>query len=145
MPLVVNLLSASLPRCPSRITLLTLLDAILTRTVTHLTVGGAPALSLGGPRRAATAPRGQAAAKASGAADAPRGQVIAKARSWLYRAEEASGAADALRGQAIAKARSRLYRAEEASGAPDAPRGQAIAKARSRLYRAEEMSGRQTC
>src|ERR1700741_1885197 len=34
-PLGVNLVSASLPRCPIRMTLLTLRDAILSCTVTH--------------------------------------------------------------------------------------------------------------
>src|ERR1039458_3737533 len=35
IPLGVNLVSASLPRCPIRMTLLTLFDAILPCTVTH--------------------------------------------------------------------------------------------------------------
>src|ERR1035437_6332263 len=40
IPLGVNLVSASLPRCPIRMTLLTLRDAILSCTVAHTGGGG---------------------------------------------------------------------------------------------------------
>src|SRR6516225_7917632 len=49
MPLGVNLVSASLPMLPSRITLLTLLDAILTRTVSQLPLEGRPLSLPAGP------------------------------------------------------------------------------------------------